>query len=725
VVFHVEAASRGLRRTPLTGNHRRGERRAALYTLLANCSAAALPFLAVRLFFGSLLRALGLLLVRAPREALDELAALATTYLRPDRILAGRVARRRTGKVSAREVRHLLAPFWLPYRHGLDFVSDLAMAVVNTASDASTARRGSRVAGAETGPVAEEAQNLPDDTGFLARLLSSPTAGFFAALVLLALIGARGLVGSGYLSGGSLLPAPGSAATWWGLYLESWHDIGVGSDVPAAPYVAPLAMAGTLLLDNAWLVVDLLFLFSVPLAAFGALVFLRTLTRSSWMPLWGAAAYALFPVLSGAVAQGRLGTVAAAVVLPWVAHAALHLRLSEDRDRRWRAAWRTALLLAILTAFVPLAWPLALVVAGSVVVTGLFRDRPAWSPSRAWGPVAVAVGTVPVLLLPWSGQRLMGLHQWYAEAGLPSSDLVADLGAWELLGGRAATSDLGAAPVWFSIGIAVAAVASLVRKNTRPTVLATWFVGLVALAAVVALDAGGYWAGFPVLVLQAAAVTAVTVAGTGITAQLSGSSFGWRQPVGLLVVVGALLAPVAGALWWAAIGVDGPLDRAPAHRIPAYMTEAVLRDPDQGILVVRSEGDGLGYTLMRGNGARVGDDSVAVEGGAQDDLTELVADLATAPTPDHVTQLSSYAVEFIYLPPPGDPDLAGDLDSVSGLTSASAARPAARAWQLDRDPTRDALPAPDASMRPLLLVLQGVAVVAAIVLAAPSRRVRR
>ena len=727
ILFHVEAAHRGVRRTPVTGNHRRGERSAALYTLLANCSAVALPFLVVRLFLGSLLRALGLLLVRAPREALDELVALAATYLRPDRILAGRMARRRTAKVPAKEVRHLLAPFWLPYRHGLDFVSDMVMAVVHQASDASSARRSSRAVAAETGPVSEEAQNLAADTGLLARLLTSPAAGVFVGLVLLALVGPRGLVGSGFLSGGALLPAPGSASAWWTLYLEGWHTGGVGSDAPAGPYLAPLALAGSVLLGNAWLVVDVLFLLSVPLAAWGASHFLRTLTGPGHTHLWGAVAYGLFPVLSGAVSQGRLGTVAAAVILPWVAHAALFLRPAEDRDRRWRAAWRTALLLALLAAFAPVAWVLAVVLAVAVVGTGMVRDRQAWSTPRAWGPVVVAVGMVPVLLLPWSVQRFLteGVAPWYAEAGLAATDLVADLGVWELLGGRATTADLGAAPVWLSLGIAVAAVASLIRRNTRAVVVTSWSVVVVALVATLLLDAAGEWAGFPVLLAQGAAVTAVTVAGTGITTQLSGRSFGWRQPVGLLVVAGAFLAPVAGLVWWAVSGVDGPLDRGPAHRIPAYMTDAALRDPDQGILVVRSEDGGLGYTLLRKDGARLGDDALAATGQAQDDLTALVADLATAPTADHVTELSRYAVEFVYLPPPADADLVGNLDSVSGLRTASAVRPGSRAWQVEADPSREALPDPDGSLRPLLLGLQGLAVLAAIVLAAPSRRVRR
>jgi len=726
VVFHVEAASRGIRRTPVVGNHHRNERRSALYTLLVNCSLAALPFLTVRLLFGSLLRALGFLLVRAPKESFDELAALTTAYLRPDRIMAGRAARRRTSKVPPRDVRHLLAPFWLPYRHGLDFLSDIATAVVHQASDASAARRSSRSAVTESGPEAEEAQSLPADTGLLARLISSPTAWLFAALVVLALVGARGLLGSGFLGGGALLPAPASASSWWRLYLESWHDVGVGSAAPAAPYLLPLALAATLLFGKAWMVVDLVFLFCVPLAAFGAFRFLRTVVGRGWPALWGAAAYALFPVLAGAVTQGRLGTVVAAVVLPWVANAALYLTPVQPPDRRWRAAWRTALLLGLLAAFVPVAWVLAAVLALLAFAAGLAFAPATWRQPRTWGPLAVAVGVVPVLLLPWSLQRLGGgPTSWYSEAGLPAGDLVADLGVWQLLGGRPTSVELGAAPAWLSVGIAVAAAAALLRRGTRSAVIVAWAGVLVGLAAAVLFDARGEWAGFPLLLAEGAAVTAVAMAGTGIGAQLSGRSFGWRQPVGLVVLAAALLAPVVGALWWVAAGAPGPLDRGPATRVPAYMTDAALADPVDGILVVRPEGTGLGYSLLRGVGARLGEDTVAADGAAQDDLTALVADLASAPTAGKVAELSRYGVRFVYLSPPADREVAGKLDSVSGLRPASALRPGSRAWELESEPSRAALAERQSSYRPPLLLLQGLALVAAVVLAAPSRRVRR
>ncbi len=95
VVFHAEAAHRGVRRTPLTGRHTHyQERRAALYTLLANARGRALPWQVVRLGFGTLLRVVGFLLVRAVGQALDELAALVSLYGSPGQVVAARRERK-------------------------------------------------------------------------------------------------------------------------------------------------------------------------------------------------------------------------------------------------------------------------------------------------------------------------------------------------------------------------------------------------------------------------------------------------------------------------------------------------------------------------------------------------------------------------------------------------------------------------------------------------------
>jgi hypothetical protein len=187
----------------------------------------------------------------------------------------------------------------------------------------------------------------------------------------------------------------------------------------------------------------------------------------------------------------------------------------------------------------------------------------------------------------------------------------------------------------------------------------------------------------------------------------------------------AVLSPVAAGLWWMWTGSDDPLDRHPATGVPTYMTDAAAENPLDGVLVVRGSRDtGFRYVLLRGTGIRLGDDTVRSTDSAQAGLTRRVANLATAPQPADLAALRRHGVAYIYAPAPADVSLVGNLDSVSGVTPGSAAR-GARAWQLEGRPSDAALPRLTDHARPWLLTVQLLAIVAALVLAAPSRKGRR
>ena len=462
---------------------------------------------------GSLLRALGLLLLRAPGEALDEVAAVASTYLRLRDIRNGRARRKAAAEVSARDVRHLLPPPWLPYRHGMDLVGEVAVAVTREVSEAS-ARRESRAREGETGPLPAGREGPDKDTGQPFRLLRSPVAWLIAVLVVVSVVADRGRLGVGRLAGGALLPAPGGAGDWWHLYLESWHDVGVGSGAPAVAYLLPMALLSSLLFGKAWLLVDLLFLLAVPAAAIGAHRFLRLVTRGAAAPLWGALAYGLLPVLSGSVQQGRLGSVVGVLILPWLARSAVFLAPGQPSDRRHRAAWRTSLWLALLCSFVPLAWVLATATAVVAVAVGARGDRRRWISGAVVGPVVLPLVVSAVLLLPWSLLTWAsgGSASLLFEAGLPAPQLTVAPGPWDLVLGRPGSAG---APAWLGIGVAVAALLALLRPDTRPAVLRAWTVLVVALVVTVVVAPGRHavpgspveqpvWLGFPILLAQAA-----------------------------------------------------------------------------------------------------------------------------------------------------------------------------------------------------------------------------
>lgn len=739
VVFHAEAAHRGVRRTSLTGRHTHyQERRAALYTLLVNSGVRSLPFQLVRLGLGSLLRMVGFLLVRSVGEALDELAAVVSLYSRPRELVAAR--RRRQGEqvVDAQQVKHLLAPAWLPYRHGLDFLGDLVAAATNQAQDVAERRRAAAaeqpgVAAPVVRPVGDD-DALEEDSGLVARFLTSPVAIGLALVLVLALVGARTAFGG--VVGGGISPLPEDAGDWWRLHLESWHALGMGTAVPAPPYVLALALLGTLLGGSTSAALTVLFVLAVPLGLWGAWRFLRVVGRlvspsgaPRWLLLGSATTYALVPVVSGAWGAGRFGVVAAAVLLPWFAHAALGFA-DPDPDRRWRAAWRSTLLLALVTAFTPVAWFFALglglvvVAAAFAIVPGAVRDR------SVWGPPATALLAVPVLLVPWWLPALLadaGAGLLLESGALPSPAT----DATGLLAGRLAGLGAPVAVGFVLLGLAVLALAP---RLTRIPVLVCWIVAVVAAgtAAVLAtitldLPAGPVvpGLGFLLVVLQGAFVVAAMIGTQGILARVTWlRTLALRGALGLVAAV-AVAVPAVGLGWFVA-GDDHALGTGGRADIPAYMVQSSMLGPEHGILVIRGDVEsGLTYTVRRGDGVTLGEDEVLALTPADDALTRDVRTLTSRPTPAVVEELADRGIEYVVLPAPADGDVAAALDATGGLVQASAENRSTRAWQVATAPDPEALDGPGSPLRVVLLVVQGIALVVVAVLCAPTTNRRR
>lgn len=756
VVFHAEAATRGARRTALTGRHPHyQQRRAALFTLLANAERGRLLAQTVRLLFGSLLRVLGLLGLRAVGEALDELAALVHVYSHPGEVRRARQRRAASFPDGPADVSHLRPPWWLPYRHGLDAVSDVASALASSAQDLADRRREAKEqalaaeiaaspALAPLGVVREPRrgedgddadEELYADSGWVVRYFTNPVALVLTLVVVAAVVAARAAFGE--IAGGALSPVPQTVGDWWRLHAESRHPLGTGSEVPAPAYVALFALAGTLLGGSPGAVVSLLMLSAVPVALWGAWRLLRLVGRlvdprglATWVLVWGSVTYALVPATSGAWGEGRFGTVALAALLPWLAHAAIGF-VDPDPERRWRAAWRTGVLLALCTAFVPGVWLFALLAAGLVVAAALkisprlVRDR------SAWAPPALALALVPLLLVPWF-LPLIGQGSFEGlllEAGrLP----VAAADVTGLLTGR--MSDLGA-PWWLGVPVGVLAVLAIAPRSTRVPVMIGWLVALpaacvVALLALVELDLPATSTppstGFFVVVLQGIAVVAASLGTGALVRRLAGGPHPWwQQAVAVVVALVAAAVPAGGLVWW--LGADHQFGEDPVEVVPAYMAQSSLEgEADRGVLVVRgSVDDGVSYRVRRGDGITVGEDEVLGLTPEDRPMTELVTRLVSAPQPRDVEALAERGIEYVVLPAPVDGRLSAGLDAVDGFVQASAEDRSTRAWRVEMDTSAAAVAGEVGPGRVALLVVQALVWLLALVAAAPTLRSRR
>jgi GT2 family glycosyltransferase len=713
IVFHVEASRRARRDSELVRHPGRQDREGAQYTLLVNSPIWTIPFRSARMIIGALLRALGLLLVRAPGEAADEIVALLNVFRHPLRARRARRARAGTAMVPHAEIRPLLAPYWLPYRHGLDYVTDVGIAIADTVRARAERRR---------------PPGVSEDSSLLFRVLATPSFWAVTASVVLALVAGRDLLGGGPLHGGALLPAPDGVGHWWYTWATSHQRLGTGSDVPGPAYLLPLALLATLFLGHPGFVVAALFVLAVPLAFLGALRFLRRVTDGPWAPLWAAAAYALLPVVSGAVAQGRIGTVAGAVILPWLATAALGLDAQGDDapTRRWRAAWRTTIAAGLLVAFVPPAWPLIVLLVIFTFVGGAARGR---------RRELVIVALVPLLLvLPWALGTLSVPGAWLVEAGRAAA-IPINAGLRDLVLGR--TSGPGEAPDWVGVGLPLAGLAAFIRRDTRARVLKVW---VVILAAAVVLAAESRvpvslpgvpvefrpWPGFLLLVIQAGFVLAAAIAADGAIKVASEAGFSWRQPVAAGACLAALAAPALGTAWWVMHGDDAPIVRAEPTGLPTYMQELAEGPDPSGVLVVRGGlQHGIEYQLFRSGVPHLGDDGVLALTKPSRRFGDLVERLLSSARSEDASLLASYGVKYVYAPAPVAASVSGGLDSANGFGGASGPAKGSRAWVVLPNPDLSSLDDSSARLRPLWVLVSVLTVITCIVLAAPERRRRR
>jgi GT2 family glycosyltransferase len=719
VVFHAEAATRGVRQIANTlSSPERASRAAALYTLLVNCSLIAFPFQYVRLALGSVLRAIGYLIGKLPSAALDELAAAGRTLARPDRIVAGRSARRSTRSASRSEVRALLPGWWTPYANGLDAVlsrfaesfRESASAVAASASR-TLRRRGSDISAIESGPVPDDALDLQWGAGPVAWALRHPVLSLSGVLVALGLVAARGLYGSGTLQGGALLPAPDGAADWWRLYTEQWHPVALGSSDAASPYVAMLGALATVLLGKAWLAVDVLLVLAVPLAAWGAYGLARRLVASRIAQCWAAVAYGILPVATGAVGSGRIGTVVAAILLPWLARLGLRMFAGDRSADLWQGAFGGGLALAAMTAFCPLAWPVAAAAAIVGAVVFVLRGRLA-------GVLALVVAlAVPIAaLLPWSFRLLAHPSLALAEAGgVDSSTAALGNDSWQVLFGR--LSAAGDAPWWLAAGVVLAAVAAIFRTDRLGAVAAAWGVAASSLA-VAAIAAGqtvslpgsgvesAVWLGFPVIAAQAALILAGAAAADGATAFIQSGRFGWRQPVALVGAVLAVASPLAGVGWWVAAAPHGDLQRISDTTLPAYVGDQLRSPTQQRALILGGDTSHATYDVVMDDGLRLGDDSVDPVFGAEK-LDALVADLISEGSGSDADRLAEFGIGYVMAPAPADPALVAALDGQPGLQRTSTDPTEVVGWEIEQPTGFARLSDPDNTSRATVLDAAG------------------
>ncbi|MFD9396473.1 glycosyltransferase [Streptomyces sp. NPDC060000] len=682
VVRHAEAASRERRTVDCAGrtsaSPHKVDKAGAVYTLLVNSRTALLPWVLVRLVLGTLLRTVAYLVGKVPGQAVDEIRGLLGTLLRPERIIAGR---RRRGKptVDKDELRPLFPPPGATVRATVEQVAGDFFGSSDPEATSGAGRHGGAV---ESGPGGDDADFLEiEQFARLKRIARKPGPVLFLVLLLVSLVACRNLLGGGALAGGALLPAPADASELWSRYLDAWHPIGTGGTPSAPPYLAIIATLATLLFGSTGLALTVLLVCSVPLAGVTAYFASRPLVGSRLLRAWAAVVYAFLPAATGALAGGRVGTAVLAVLLPLIARAgvaASGLTHASGARGSWRATWAYALLLTIATAFTPIVWPVALVLGLAVLAV---RRREI----IAYGLRFLAqLGTPLLILAPWSLSLLP--FGFFTQAGLDYGPSTAT--ALDLLG--ASPGGPGTVDGLMLIGIVLAALAALLRSQRHFGVWAAWAVALVGLVFAV-LSNSSTWAGPATLVYGIALLAAAVIGADGARTRVAEQSFGWRQPVAALIAFASAAGPLLVAAGWMIGGADGPLERRDPVQVPAFVAEeAGNRDQPRTLVLDSDSAAHVGYMLVRGSGARLGDAELAAADGGNKQLDKIVANLVAGSGADQADQLGKFAVGYVLVHKGASREVTRVLDATPGLKRLSQQNGSAL-WRVDQEVSRAVL----------------------------------
>lgn len=641
ILAHRRAGNRGIRRE---GDHPRAVTRAGQLALeLSQAPRWAIPWRYLRACVVTALRGLALLLTKEPEEAASELAGAWVILGHPSRIRRTRERARRPPVTTLDRPPHTRARRGVAFTHSLD--------VWNSTTGGSVVRR-----------------VWPPPTWVWYPLLAASVLAV-AALVRDPLQ----LLGSGELSGGGLLPAPG-ATDLMRDYLASWHDARFGTGAPMPPYLPLLAAASVPFFGSVDLLLRVVVGLTVPLAFLSCYA---SVGSALVMPqrILASLGYACLPAGVAASGGARLSTLALLLLGPPAARliaralSAAHSGVGPGRARLTLAA---GTMLGVVVAFAPSVY---VAVVTTAIVAWLATRTPRW----AVVPGLTILGVAGFFLALWLPRVLSSPWLALSEVGVNDSSLGSP-GPWVWGVDPGGPTSLA----WPGVPLVALAAFVVVRTSSSRR---SWLlvVGAVALMAAGAWlqpvverlwpDVGGatVWPGAWLLLAGGLLVALIAgVVGSPTTNSVPLTLL-WGLAVGVLFVG-----------WWAA---PRDVEVGSTSGVPPVASLAAEASSRPRSLVLDRTSAGLGYAVAARPVPRLGDaDAVAgepVSAGFADAVTGLVSGASGAVG----AELGGRGVGFVVFNGPPDDSVVPALDATVGLRQL-ARSPEQSLWLVTGSPSR-------------------------------------
>lgn len=542
------------------------------------------------------------------------------------------------------------------------------------------------------------------------------------------------------MGGGALLPLRDTvSALWadagWGLRGMGLHTVG-----PADPFSAVIAVLGSLWPGWPSRAMVLLWILALPLAVLGGWFAATRVTDRSGLRILGGVAWALAPTFLTALVQGRPAAVLLHLLLPWAVHAAV------VAHRSWGAAGAASLLLAASLACAPSIAPAVVGLWAVALILVLVRGRIHGAARLIWMIIPAVALFAP---LAWAQLRHGSLIALFADPGsiwpagpqttadaagrgvlamgFPSTDLA----GWESVAG----APMSAVPLLLAPLAALALIAAVAPR---------WRAGIILLVVTVAgigtafLSVGivvSFFHGDGAAIWPGAGLSLawIGVVGAALVTLDTALTLPWLRSAAA-VLAGLALAVCALPALTAEHLERAELSAAAAQTLPALV--AAESDDDAGTLVLTPRDDGaLATDVVWGPGRTLGAQTTLLSTATEprdDGVSTLSVDLLSARDYDAAKSLADRGISFVLLAP-------GGSDKGEALYNAAATSIGQRTgfvkagettrgvlWRVEGAvAARPGLDDTQQAAARLVVLLQLIAVIAALLLSIPTRASRR
>jgi len=678
--FHAQASATERRSVDVKGAflHRPLllDRRNAAYVLLANSSLFALPWLTVQLFSGALVRAIGYLFAKLPGYASDEILAIGTLISHPAELLEARKFRKKHRLISSRVIKNFIPSRTSQLRASLTrLASELRSRILpDTPSQE---------------PFVMSDLELNEDEDLLSPISHASWKTIFyrpmvLAVTFIAIVSvawARHRIGA--LSGGALAESPGSFRDLFRLYIESWHEVGMGSGVSTPVWVLIIGLASIVTFGNTQVFITLFFILAPFIILISAHRYLKKFTENGWLAAGASLLFALSPITIAAVNSGRLGVLLLLALLPYFVRQ-IYQWVEIDKWS-WRGIFGHSLFLWLLAAFNPSVFAILI---GAVIFTILLDLQKSPNGYRDTLFLARLYRRLTLLLVPFllAAPGSFGLlrhpHRMFIEIGLSIPGGGPNLAVLANPGGP------GSLP-WWCISPITAVLVVTYFSTTAARRFATpglTFLLLGTFASVIVIPGNGttlstqFFSGSFISMATLLSIASGVVMFDKIRNRLQQSNVNFRHFSVAAILVLTLGYSATAVFWLVTAGSDSPVQGSQSKILPAYLTV----ETNAKTLVIRSYVQGteraLAYYISRGGDVTLGQPDVAPAD--TEVISQAVEGLIDNTGVTSSKVFSTYGIKYVFLKRPLNDEIVQTIDGLGGFTRTSATK-AGIVWKVN------------------------------------------